>query len=106
MSQDIIKAKINEEFRELIKLSPNAYILAIIIASRARKSSCFNLHNLKIGESFLGDYKESGLSRQQFRTAVIKLSELNLCSFRTTNKGMVGRLSDDRLFQIDNTQHQ
>lgn len=88
------------EALELIQADPLAYVLAAIIAHRGRYNVGFNAHNLGLGEALLGDYRSYGMTRQQYRTAIKHLTEWHFATFKSTNKGTVGKLIDTRLFSI------
>jgi hypothetical protein len=85
---------------ELLKANPYAFILAYIIAYRGQYSDTFNRNNLALGEALLGDFKSYGMSHRQYRTAVEQLARWQFATFRTTNRGTIGRLLDTRLFSI------
>lgn len=88
------------EALELIRANPNAFILAYVIAHRARFHDSFNEHSLALGECFLGDYRSYGLTEQKYRTAKEQLEKWHFATFRPTNKGTVAKLCDTRLFAI------
>lgn len=90
----------SDEVMELILASRNAFILAYIIAYRARWKDGFNRHGLDQGEAMLGDFQAYGLTRQQYRTGKEQLAKWGFATFRTTNKGTVGKLMDTRLFAL------
>ena len=83
---------------ELIRLNPLAYILAAMIAHRARWRDGFNADGLGPGEAKLGDFKSYGMSARQYRTAKDQLAKWQFATFKTTNKGTIGKLIDTRLF--------
>jgi hypothetical protein len=85
---------------ELSIAAPNAFRLAWIIAYRGQYRDGFNRHNLALGESLLGDFKNCGMSERQYRTAKEQLAKWHFATFKTTNKGTVGKLTDTRLFSI------
>jgi hypothetical protein len=89
-----------EEPLELIKLNKNAFVLAYVIAARARWSARFNKYNLQPGEAMLGDYLEYGFTEQEYRTAKAILEKHRFSTFKATNKGTIAKLSDTRLFAI------
>jgi len=99
-SRGWFKAMRGAEPLELIRANPLAYVLASVIAHRGRYHEGFNRHNLKLGEALLGDYENYGMSEQQYRTAKAQLAEWHFATFRATNKGTIGKLSDTRLFSI------
>lgn len=83
---------------ELLTAFPMAYLLACVIAHRARWSDGFNRHGLALGEAFLGDYGAFGMTQQQYRTAKAQLEKHGFATFKSTNKGTIGKLIDTRLF--------
>lgn len=85
---------------ELIKANPLAFVLAYVIAHRSRYHVGFNRHNLALGEALLGDFKSYGMSERQYRTAKEQLAKWGFATFRTTNKGTIGKLTDTRLFSV------
>ena len=93
-----IKAVRSETTTELILANPMAYVLATMIAHRARWRDGFNHHCLQIGEAFLGDHKDYGMSRQQYRTAMRQLQEWGFATFRATPRGTIAKLTDTRLY--------
>lgn len=85
---------------ELISVAPLAYVLAAVIAHRGQYRPGFNRFNLGPGEALLGDYATIGMTEQQYRTAKEQLAKWNFATFKATNKGTIGRLTDTRLFSI------
>lgn len=83
---------------ELVKVSPQAFSLAYVIAYRARYTEGFNADGLEPGEAMLGDHKNYGMSARQYRTAKQQLAKWRFATFKTTNKGTLGKLADTRLF--------
>ena len=83
---------------ELIRKNPNAYVLAAVIANRARWRKEFNADGLEQGEALLGDYDKYGMTRQEYRTALAQLRKGNFTTTRATNAGTIARLTDTRLF--------
>ena len=83
----------------LVRMKRNAFILAYLIAYRARWSAGFNPLGLDLGEAAI-DYENWGLSRQEFRTAQAFLEKNQLATFRPTSVGTVGKLIDSRLFCV------
>lgn len=68
MSERFLKLIPSPETMWLLKNKPNAFLLLTQIAERARRE---NGHpdGLKIGECYLGDHKNCGLTEQEYRTA-------------------------------------
>lgn len=98
-----VRASRGEVPLELIRLNPFAYILATVIAHRARwNESAFNPEKLALGEALLGDWKACGMTEQNYRTAKLQLERWNFATFRPTNKGTVGKLTDTRLYDVLN----
>jgi hypothetical protein len=87
---------------ELIRLNPNAFALAYIIARRTRYRDGFNADGLAAGEAMLGDYAEWGMTRQQYRTALRQLCNARFATIRATSRGTIARLMDTRLFDVLN----
>lgn len=101
MSLGWFKAIRSEEALELIKASPNAFIIAAVIAYRARWRDTFHHHNtLELGEAMLGDCHSYGMTEQQYRTAKQKLTDWGFATFRSTNRGTIGKLTNTRLFSV------
>lgn len=100
MSESFVKMMRTEALDELISASPLAFVLAAVIAKRARWSESFNAHGLQPGEAFLGDYSNYGMSQQQYRTTKAQLEKWGFATFKATNKGTVAKLMDKRLFSV------
>src|SRR5436190_6363360 len=95
------KAYRSDEALEIIRTNKNAMVLALVIAMRARwKTEGFHRFNLQPGEALLGDYQSYGMTEREYRTAKENLSEWKFATFRTTNKGTIGKLTDTRLFYV------
>ena len=102
-SRSWFKAYRSDDALELIRTNHHAYVLATIIAIRARwNTTGFFRHNLKPGEALLGDYESYGMTEREYRTAKDNLSKWRFATFKTTNKGTVGSLIDTRLFSVLN----
>jgi len=99
-SRSWFKAIRTPDALELVCRVPNAFRLAYIIAYRARWKDGFNIHNLQPGEALLGDFKECGMTQQEYRTAKSQLDKWGFATFTATNKGTIARLIDTRLFYI------
>jgi len=85
---------------ELLKANPLALCLAYVIATRAQYREGFNRYNLGLGEALLGDHRNYGMSAREYRTAKQQLATWHFATFKTTNKGTIGKLTDTRLFAI------
>jgi hypothetical protein len=96
-----IKLMRTDEINELLRF-PFALALLVQIALRARWTvDQFNPHNLKLGEALIGDYQSIGATRQQYRTARRQLVEWGVITIRVTIKGTIARLSNLRVFDIN-----
>jgi type IV secretory pathway VirB10-like protein len=72
------------------------------IALRAnRVDPAYSIYKLKINESVIGDHKKIGLSRQQYRDAVLRLEACGLATFRKTNQGTIAVLTNTAIFDIN-----
>ena len=87
-----------DDLKELIEAAPMAFVLAAVIATRARFMPGVSLQGLHRGEAFLGDWKQCGMTRQQYRTALAQLEKWRFATIRSTSRGTVARLMDSRLF--------
>lgn len=96
------KAVRSREAEELIrnKRNHNAYLLALVIASRARWVDSFNADGLEPGEALLGDFAEYGMTRQEYRTAIKQLTKWHFATFHSTSLGTIAKLTDSRLFDV------
>ena len=94
------KAVRSPDALELIRANPNAYALAAVIAHRARYREGFNADGLGVGDALIGDFKNCGLQRQEYRTALAQLIKWRFVTTKPTNKGTIARLIDTRLFEI------
>ena len=91
------RSKTTEELLQ----KPDCFALLTQIALRAKRSDDFNLQNLKVGESFIGDYQRAGLTEQRYRTAKNNLSKWGFATFKATNKGTIAKLTDARVYDIN-----
>lgn len=99
-SRGWVKLWRSNEFEELLK-TPNAFILLSVIAARAQRQLVYNRHNLNLGEAFIGDYANYGMSRKQYRTAVNVLKKGRFAAFKRANWGTVATIMDTRVFDIN-----
>jgi hypothetical protein len=94
--------KLYREGLALLELSPSAFVLLTQIALRAnRVDPAYSIYKLKINESVIGDHKKIGLSRQQYRDAVLRLEACGLATFRKTNQGTIAVLTNTAIFDIN-----
>ncbi len=99
-AQGWFKAVRSPDADELIQANPLAFILAYIIARRARWHGGFNRHGLEAGEAMLGDFENYGMTEKQYRTAKNLLEKGKFAAFKRANKGTIAKLIDARLFSI------
>lgn len=70
MTERFLKLILSAELDYLQENHPNAFLLLILIAKRARRYDG-NPDELVIGEAYIGDYEKAGIAtRQQYRTAL------------------------------------
>jgi len=98
------KAKRFTGMPDLVKKHRSAFMVAYMLAYRARwNPDALNPYDLEIGEAVC-DYENWGYTRQEFRTGKEALEELGFATFRTTSKstsnGTVGRLVNTELFSV------
>ena len=100
LSNGFVQLVKGEEFLELIKRSPLAFALLSIIAHRARRTDS-KINKLKVGEAMIGDYKNYGMTKQNYRTAKKILQNCNLVTLKVTNKGTIAKLIDTSIYDIN-----
>jgi len=100
-NEGFIKLMRTEEVVQMVSEDPMAFSLLTIIAWRAKRTSDYNRHNLQVGECLLGDYENYGMSRSQYRSACGRLVDRLLISKKKTNKGLVVKLLDSRIYDIN-----
>jgi hypothetical protein len=96
-------AERNPEALELIKRSPQAFIMLYIVAFRARFAPSRYDPELQLGESLIGwqrDFQCYGFSAQQYRTCKLKLEKLGFITCKATDRGTIVRLVDTRVFDV------
>jgi hypothetical protein len=101
MTEPFLKLMKNKETMELATNAPNAFLLLLQIAWRAKRTNDFNAHGLTIGQALVGDYKSIGLTEQRYRTAKGLLETWGFATFKGTNKGTVANLINSRVFDIN-----
>jgi hypothetical protein len=94
--------KLYREGLALLELSLPAFALLTQIALRAnRMDPAYSIYQLKANEALVGDHKKIGLSRQQYRDAVLRLEACGLATFRKTNQGTIAVLTNTAIFDIN-----
>ena len=91
-----------KEIWEFLKHDHNGFILLTAIAQRARRTDEFNTLGLEPGEALVGDYKEIGLTRQEYRSSLQRLEKkYGIISIKATNKGTIARLINSDIYHIN-----
>lgn len=96
-----LKLMKNKATMELLTNAPNAFLLLTQIALRAKRTYDFNVHGLEIGQAFIGDYKNIGLTEQKYRAAKEQLEMWGFATFKGTNKGTIATLINSRIYDIN-----
>lgn len=80
---------------ELQRKHPNAMLLFLIVARRARyEDDPCPITGLEKGECLIGDHESAGLTRQEYRTALGVLEKLDFLTTKRTNKGTTCKISE------------
>ena len=101
-SSGFLKLMRGEATVELMK-DPKAFTLLALIAYRARREGGISLHNLKPGESLIGDYDACGFTEGEYRATKQRLAAWGFITCRTTNKGTIARLINTVIFDANTT---
>lgn len=87
---------------DLLEEDPQAFLLISLIALRARwKEKAFNRNGLKIGQALIGDHNTVGLTRQQYRLVMRRLTHGKIATFQGTNKGTIATILDSTIYDIN-----
>lgn len=100
VGQGFLKTARGNIIEELAK-DHHCFMLMWQIAYRARRSNEFAKDNLNIREALIGDYDNIGLTKQQYRTCKKKLEEWGFVTLKTTNKGTIATIVDERVYDIN-----
>jgi hypothetical protein len=95
----LVKPEDNPDAWDLLR-HHNAFILLTVIAWRARRSPS-KVANLKTGQALIGDYRNYGMSEQQYRHAKKQLSDWGYVTFKPTNKGTIATLESSEIYDIN-----
>lgn len=101
MSEPFLKLMKSPDTMELATKAPNAFILLMQIAWRAKRTNGFSAQGLGIGQALIGDYKSIGLTERKYRTAKALLKKGRFATFKATNKGTIATLINSRVFDIN-----
>jgi hypothetical protein len=97
-----VKAMRSTEAQDVIRHNPMAYVLAAVIALRARwRREPSPITGLQPGEAMLGDHEEIGMSRQEYRTALHQLEKWGFATIKTTRSGTIAKLTSRALFAVE-----
>ena len=92
----------SEALQHMLKRDHNSFILLTVIANRARRAKEQHpVSGLKQGQCLIGDYKNYGMSEQQYRTAKKNLEKWKIATFKATNKGTVAKLCNSGVYDIN-----
>lgn len=101
MSAGFIKFHRSKEFEEMVEHYPLAFVLLAVIAQRAKRTTEFSAIGLEVGEALLGDHSKYGLTRQQFRTCVLKLKLYGFLTIKSTTRGTIVKLLKNSIFDTN-----
>jgi hypothetical protein len=94
----------SHEADELQAKHPNAFLLLLQIARRARLTPC-PVTGLEIGQAYIGDYRQAGIqSERQYRTAKNTLKTRGFSTFKATSKGTIATLLEQGIFSLSPTE--
>ena len=100
MSAGFIRLRRSAILEQLV-LDRKAWSLLGIIAVRARFHDGANLHDLKIGEALVGDYRAAKLTRQEYRGALGRLEHKWFqITTQPTNLGTIAKLTESCVFDF------
>ena len=105
-SHGYFEATRSDDALELLSANQDAFALAYYIAARANWHGGFNRHGCAFGETFLGSgatesYGMGAKGENRYRRAKAYLTKWNFATFKPTNKGTIGKLTDTRLFKTN-----
>jgi hypothetical protein len=105
-SPGYFEATRSDDALELLAANQDAFALAYYIASRANWHGGFNRHGCAFGETFLGagatdsyGMGKGDKGENRYRRAKLYLVKWKFATFKATNKGTIGKLTDTRLFK-------
>jgi hypothetical protein len=90
--------RISEKTDEILK-HPKEFALLALIAERARRTDS-EIAGLKMRESLVGDFEAVGLTRQEYRTALLNLEKWGCITSKATNKGTIVTLLNDDIWDL------
>ena len=90
----------SEALNNLIS-KPYALTLLTVIAMRAKRVDDDNSDELELGQAYIGDYKNYGMTEATYRTAKEQLTKRGLIATKATNKGTIATLTNTKVFDIN-----
>jgi hypothetical protein len=85
--------QIQRAAEDLLEADPDAYLLMSQIMFRAlRKKNKYNRHGLEPNQALVGDFESCGLTRQRYRSALLRLKTNHLITTKKTNKGTIATI--------------
>lgn len=100
-SNGFIMLQRNRQSLFLLKKRHTSFCLASLIAFRAKRTKEYGDPELQIGEAYIGDFEEYGVSEQVYRTDKIYLEKYKIATFRATSKGTIAQLINTSFFNIN-----
>lgn len=94
-----IKYLRSEEAKNLQSCMSANHLLCVIAFRASRTGN--PVKGIKQGEALIGDYKEVGMSRGQYRVALKNLKGWGYITTRTTNKGTIASLANNRVWDVN-----
>lgn len=92
--------KLSREAEQLLLSDPQGFLLLTLIAMRAGRK--YNpITKLQKGECFVGDYAKIGLSRDQYRRAIKRLTSAHQITTQATNRGTIATICESALYDVN-----
>jgi hypothetical protein len=80
---------------------PYALTLLTVIAMRAKRVDDDSSDELELGQAYIGDYRNYGMTEATYRTAKEQLTKRGLIATKATNKGTIATLTNTKVFDIN-----
>jgi hypothetical protein len=85
---------------EVMAKNQSAFCLLALMAFRTWRGPSIDRHGCQVGEAFIGNYAELGLTQQKYRVAKKHLEDFGLCTFRGTSRATIGRIVTKDVFDL------
>jgi hypothetical protein len=100
-----VMLKRSPDTEELLK-DKNVFAQLTQIALRATRKPCVVIQNgvstkLEANQAFIGDYWNIGLTEGEYREVKKRLALRKLTAFKTTNKGTIATLINNKVYDIN-----